>query len=296
MKRIVESIPNFSEGRDPDVLEALRRAFRSVEGVALADDSADPDHHRSVYTILGEPEAVLEALCKAVRVGVERIDLNHHQGSHPRIGAVDVIPFVPLQGVGLEECVALAHRLGEWMGGELQVPVYYYEEAALVPERRNLADVRRGGFEAIRDNMLADVRQPDAGPGRAHPSAGAACIGARGPLIAFNINLTTNNPEIARAIATRVREKGGGLKGLKAIGVDLKAKGSAQVSMNITLPRETSLYRVFELVRLEAARYGVDVAESELIGAVSQEFLLETVRYYLRCHDLKESQVLENWF
>jgi len=238
----------------------------------------------------------LEALWRAVQVAIERIDLNRHEGKHPRIGAVDVIPLVPLRGIAMEDCILLAHRLGERIGKELQVPVYYYENAALIPERRNLADVRRGGFEAIRDIELVAERQPDVGPPRAHPTAGAVCIGARGPLVAFNINLDTDNLEIARQIAARVREKGGGLKGLKAMGIKLAAKGKAQVSMNVTLPEETPLYRVFEMVRLEASRFGVEIAESELIGAISQEFLLEAVRYYLRCHDLKASQVLENWF
>lgn len=292
---LVQCAPNFSEGRDPEVMGALAAAVTSTPGVALVDRTADRDHHRMVLTYLGPPEAVAEASLAVARVAVERIDLTQHVGVHPRMGALDVLPFIPVGTTSMARCIALAHQVGARLAGELGLPVFYYEEAASRPERRNLADVRGAGFDALRHRPLVGEHAPDIGPDAGHPTAGAVAVGARGPLLAYNIDLRTDDLAIARAIAARVRERGGGLLGLKALGLRLEEQGRTQVSMNITLPAQTPLYRVFELVRTEAARYGVSIAGSELIGAIRLEELLETARYYLGLHDLHASQVLDLW-
>lgn len=293
--RLVQCVPNFSEGRDPETLAALAEAVRGTPGVALVDYSSDPDHHRSVFTFLGPGPAVLEAALAAARVAVARIDLNTHQGVHPRMGALDVLPFIPLHDTPVAECVELAHTAGARLAAELGLPVFFYEEAARTPDRRNLALVRGSGWESLRAAPLVDERRPDLGPDAVHPTAGAVAVGARGPLTAYNIVLDTRDLEIARRVAERVRERSGGLLGVKALGLWLESQGRAQVSLNITRPLQVPLYRVFELVKLEAARYGVAVAGSELIGAIRLEELLESVRHYLGLHDLKASQVLDLW-
>jgi glutamate formiminotransferase len=295
LPRLVQCAANFSEGRSAEILDAIAGAVSSVPGVALVDRSADPDHHRSVFTLLGAPDAVAEAALAAARVAVERIDLTTHAGVHPRMGALDVLPFVPIGATTLQECVELAHAVGGRIAAELQLPVFYYEAAARRAERQNLALVRGGGFELLQHLPLVAERAPDEGPDRMHPTAGAAAIGARGPLLAYNIDLRTDDLTVAQAVARRVRERSGGLVGLKALGLKLESQGRVQVSMNVTRPAEVPLYRVFELVRMEAARYGVDIAGSELIGAVRLEELLEVARYYLGLHDLRASQVLDLW-
>lgn len=292
---LVQCAANVSEGRDPAVLDALAAAVSSTPGVALVDLSPDEDHHRAVLTFLGPPEAVGRAALALAAAAVARIDLTHHRGAHPRMGALDVLPFVPLCGVTLDTCVHLAHEVGVRIAGSLDVPVYFYEEAALRPERRNLAEIRRGGFEALVAGPLMGEREPDAGPCSAHPTAGAVAVGARNPLLAYNVELHTADPEIARAVAERVRERGGGLVGLRALGLQLDRRQRLQVSLNITQPHRTPLYRVHELVRLEAARYGVAVAGGELIGTLRLEDLLETVRYYLGLRSLRPEQVLDLW-
>jgi glutamate formiminotransferase / 5-formyltetrahydrofolate cyclo-ligase len=292
---LVQCAPNISEGRDPGVMGALAAAVTGTPGVALVDRTADRDHHRMVLTYLGPPEAVAEASLAVARVAVEQIDLTKHSGAHPRMGALDVLPFIPVGNTRMARCVALAHQVGARLAGELGLPVFYYEEAASRPERRNLAEVRGAGFDALRHRPLVGEHAPDIGPAEGHPTAGAVAVGARGPLLAYNIDLYTQDLGIARAIAGRVRERGGGLLGLKALGLRLEEQGRTQVSMNITLPARTPLYRVFELVRTEAARYGVSVAGSELIGAIRLEELLETARYYLGLHELHASQVLDLW-
>lgn len=294
--RLIQSAVNFSEGRDTELLARLAGAARGRPGVLLIDHSADPDHHRSVFTLLGEAEPLAEALDAMVGVAVEAIDLRCHRGQHPRIGAVDVIPFVPVGDTTLDDCVVAARGLGERIAQRYALPVYYYEAAALLPEHVNLADVRRGEFEALEAlPALTGARRPDAGPGRVHPTAGAVAMGARGPLTAYNIVLHTPDVEIARRIAARVRERGGGLLGVKALGLFLESEHRAQVSLNVTRPLEVPLYRIFELVSLEAKRFGVSVAGSELIGAIRLEELLETNRYYLGLHGLKADQVLDLW-
>jgi len=290
---LVQCVPNFSEGRDPAVIDAIVAAARTVPGVRVIDHSADPDHHRLVVTLIGVPEAVAAAAFATAAVAVERIDLTRHAGQHPRMGAVDVIPFTPLGETSMETCVQIARRLGARIGGELGVPVYFYEEAATRPERRSLAHVRGGGFEALRRSPLQHERAPDAGPSTLHPTAGAVAIGARLPILAYNVNLATNDVEIARAIARRIRERDGGLVGVRALGIALPSRGHAQVTTTITQPWRVPLHRVFEQVRLEASRYGVAVTGSELVGALRLEDLLEVARFYLGLHDLAAHQVLD---
>jgi glutamate formiminotransferase len=290
---LIQCVPNFSEGRDPAVIETIVAAVRESPGVALVDHSADPDHNRMVVTFLGEPAAVVDASLAAARVAVERIDLTRHTGQHPRIGALDVLPFVPFGDTPMEACIEAAREAGARLAAELNVPVYYYEEAATRPERRNLAEVRRGGFEFLRSAPLTGERAPDAGPDAAHPTAGAVAVGARGPLLAYNITLHTTDVTVARAVAHCVRERTGGLVGVKALGLELESQACVQISLNVTRPAEVPLYRVFELVKLEATRYGVSVSGSELIGALRLEELLDVARYYLSLHDLRANQVLD---
>lgn len=292
---LVQCAPNFSEGRDRRVMDAVVAAIRDTTGVALVDYSADPDHNRMVVTYLGQPAAVTAAAVAAARVAVEQIDLTRHAGVHPRMGALDVLPFAPVGDTPMQVCVELAHAVGARLAGELGLPVYYYEAAAMRPERRNLAAVRGAGFDRLRGAPLVGTRQPDAGPAAVHPTAGAVAVGARGPLLAYNVNLRTGDIGIAQEIARRVRERDGGLLGVKALGLWLDSRGAAQVSLNVTRPGHVPLYRVFELVKLEAARYGVSVSGSELIGAVRLEEILEVARYYLGLHDLQASQVLDLW-
>ncbi|MCA1813748.1 MAG: glutamate formimidoyltransferase [Halobacteriales archaeon] len=290
---LVECVPNFSEGRDPKVVEAIVQAIRS-EGVRVLGVESDKDHHRSVVTFVGEPEACLRAALAGARIAVERIDLNQHKGEHPRIGAVDVVPFVPISGATMEDCVKLAHRLGERLWSELQVPVYFYEAAALREERRNLEAIRKGQYEGLKEAVRTDpARKPDVGEGL-HPTAGATVVGARGPLIAFNINLGTRDKRIADTIARGVRQSSGGFRYVKAMGVDLQDQQCVQVSMNLTDFRGTPMHRVFEAVRTEAERHGVNVIGSEVVGLVPLEALLQAADFYLRLTGFRpKEQILE---
>jgi glutamate formiminotransferase len=264
---LIECVPNFSDGRDARVAESLRRAILSVKGVQLLGWHSDPDHNRSVATFAGPPEVVLESARRAVTCAVSCIDLTRHRGVHPRLGATDVCPFVPLDPSTMEGCVTLAHRLGDLLGSELDLPVYYYGEAALNPGRRGLPDVRRGGFEALRDSLGRDAaRKPDAGPERVHPTAGAVAVGARPFLVAFNVNLETSSLELARSIAGELRESSGGLPGVRALGFLLASRGCSQVSMNLCSPERTGLADVFERVERLARAAGVAVRETELVG------------------------------
>jgi glutamate formiminotransferase len=295
MTQLVQCVPNFSEGRDPAVLEALVQAVRATPDAALVDYSADPDHHRSVLTFLGTPAAVAEAAFATARIAVERIDLTRHAGAHPRIGALDVLPFVPWGSTPMQVCIDLARETGERLGAELGLPVYLYEEAARTPERRNLAQVRGKGFEALCGQPLTGSRQPDFGPSSVHPTAGATAVGARGPLTAYNILLDTADVEIAREIARAIRERDGGLPGVKALGLWLPTAGRAQVSINLTRPLETGIHQVFARVQAEAARLGVEVLESELIGALRLEEILAAARHALKFRDLEAGRVLDLW-
>lgn len=289
--RLVECIPNFSEGRRMEVVEQIVAAITSVEGVVLLDRHSDPDHNRTVVTFVGPPEAVEEAAFRGIAKAAELIDLNQHQGEHPRIGAADVVPFVPLQGVTMTECVEMARRLGRRVGEELGIPVYLYEKAATRSERENLENIRRGEYEALKEEIGKNpARDPDFGPAKVGP-AGATVIGARDPLIAFNVYLTTDDVSIADKIARAVRHSSGGLRYVKALG--MLVEGRAQVSMNLTNYRKTPIARVVEMIRREAQRYGVAIHHSELVGLIPQEALIEAARWYLQLDQFEPDQVLE---
>ena len=292
MQKIVECVPNFSEGRRQPVIDAIAAAIGSVDGVRVLDVQSDADHNRTVVTFVGGPEAVAEGAFQSIATAAQLIDLDHHRGEHPRIGAADVVPLVPVRGVAMEECVALARQLGQRVGEELRIPVYLYEEAATRPERRNLADVRRGEYEGLKEEIRTNPdRAPDFGPARLGP-AGATVIGARPFLIAYNVFLTTGDVEIARQIARALRHSSGGLRYVRALG--LLVAGKAQVSMNLTDFRHTPVHRVVEMIRREAARHGVAVERSELIGLIPQQALLDAAQWYLQLDGFTPDQVLEN--
>lgn len=291
---VVECVPNFSEGRDESVVDAIADAIASVDGVTLLDVEMDADHHRSVITFVGNRDAVVEAALRGARVAVDRIDLTKHKGEHPRMGALDVCPFVPIRGVTMEDCVAAARQAGQRIAEELGVPVYLYEEAATRPERRALPNVRRGEFEGLREEIETNPeRKPDFGPARIHPTAGATAVGARPPLIAFNVNLATSDVGIAKRIARAVRESSGGLKYVRAKGFDLADRGIVQVSMNMTNFKGTPLFRAVELIRAEAERYGVSIVGTEIVGLVPLEALVDTVDFYLKLENFRSDQILE---
>lgn len=287
---IVESVPNFSEGRRPEVVAALVEAIQ-VPGVLLLDHSSDWDHNRSVITVAGPPDAVVEGLFRAVAAAAQHINLFEHRGEHPRIGATDVVPLVPIQGITLQECARLATELGRRIGDELQIPVYLYEAAATRPERRNLATLRKGQFEALLTEIATPERAPDFGPARLGP-AGATVVGARPFLIAYNFYLTTPDVEIAKAIAKTIRESSGGFPAVKAMG--LLVDGQAQVSMNLVDFTQTPLHVVMDEVSRLAAERGVAVERSELIGLIPQEAMLQAAAHYLKLPDFHRLQVVEN--
>lgn len=291
MNPLVECIPNFSEGRRPEVIEAIVSAIRSVPGISLLDYSSDADHNRSVVTFVGAPEAVEEAAFLGIRTAAELIDLREHSGEHPRIGATDVVPFVPIRDVEMQQCVEMAQRVGERVGAELNIPVYLYERAATRPERENLAALRRGEYEGLAEAIGTDPdRAPDFGPAELG-SAGATVIGARAPLVAYNVYLNTDDVEAARRIGVAVRHSGGGLRYVKALG--LLVEGQAQVSMNLTDYTHTPIYRVQEMIRTEAARHGYAISHAELIGLIPEQALIDSARWYLQLDKFDESQILE---
>jgi glutamate formiminotransferase len=274
MRRLIECVPNFSEGRDRRRIETLASSMNAVKGAWVLDLHSDPDHNRSVVTLAGEPEAVAEAALRGMAKAAELIDLRRHTGEHPRIGAVDVLPFVPIEGVTMENCVELARKAGQEIWARHQIPVYFYEEAALRPERKRLESVRRGEFEYLRDEVMRNGdRAPDIGGPALHPSAGAVAVGARKVLIAYNINLNTPDVSIAKKIAALIRASNGGLHHVKAIGVALRERNLAQVSTNLTDFAQTPIRRVFEAVRLEAARLGCGIHNSEIVGLVPRKAL-----------------------
>jgi glutamate formiminotransferase len=290
---LVQCVPNFSEGRDPSTIDAITGAIAGTAGIRVVDCSADADHHRMVVTFLGPPAAVVDAAVAGAAEAVRRIDLTRHTGEHPRLGAVDVLPFVPVGDTPMENCIEAAREAGARLAAELCLPVYFYEASAARPERAALPQIRGGGFNALRGVPLEGELAPDLGPTRLHPTAGAVVVGARGPLTAFNVNLRCEDVTIARRIARRIRERDGGLVGVRALGLSLASRGMTQVSVNITRPDRVPLYRVLELVRLEAARHGVAVAGTELIGACRLEELLEVARFSLGMHDLNARQILD---
>lgn len=292
-KKLLECVPNFSEGRRPEVIEAIVEAFRNRRGCTLFDYRADPDHNRLVVSLVGEPDPVEKALLEAAETAVRHIDMNSHEGAHPRVGAIDVIPFTPVQGMTMEECVRFARDFGQRYHERTGVPVYFYEDAAVRPDRARLEVIRKGQYEALKKEASNPERWPDIGEHSLHPTAGATVIGARKFLVAFNVNLRTRDLSIAKQIANAVRASSGGLCAVKGIGVSLEDKGMVQVSMNIVDYEKNALYRVLEMIRFEARRWGVEVAETEIYGMIPARALLETAAYYLQVADFDPLQVLE---
>lgn len=293
MDKIIECVPNFSEGRDLLKLEKILDVFRGRKNVKLLDYSSDEDHNRSVVTLVGEPDALKEAIVEAIGKAVELIDLNKHEGQHPRMGAVDVVPFIPIKNVTVEEADNLAREVAMEASKLYGVPFFLYEKSATAPHRENLANIRKGQFEGMAEKMKDEQWIPDFGPHTIHPTAGVTAIGARMPLVAYNVNLSTNNLEIASKIAKQVRYINGGFRYVKALGIELEDRGITQVSMNLTDYTKSSIYRVFETIKMEAERYGVSVVGSEIVGLVPLQAIVDTADYYLRLENFNLDQVLE---
>ncbi len=295
MSKIIECVPNFSEGRRREVVDALCAAFTSVPGVALLDREMDAAHNRCVLSVAGPPDAIAEGVLSAAGKAIELIDLRQHQGEHPRMGAVDVIPFIPISDTSIEECIELSVRVAQTIAERYSVPVYLYDQSARIPERRDLAYVRKGQFEGIREEIRTHPeRKPDFGPSEIHPSAGATAVGARHPLVAYNIYLRSGDLRIAKEIARSIRFADGGLRYLKALGFEIRDRQQVQVSMNLTNYASTPLFRVFDLVSREAARHGVAIASSEIVGLIPQKALDDSAGYYLRLENFNSDQILEN--
>jgi glutamate formiminotransferase / 5-formyltetrahydrofolate cyclo-ligase len=291
---IIESIPNISEGRRLDVVERIVAAVRGTPGVRVLDHSSDSSHNRSVITLVGDQRSVKAATLALYHAAIESIDLRTQSGEHPRVGAVDVVPFVPIEGVTMADCVALAREVGAEVAARFGVPVFLYEEASDNPARKNLEDIRRGEFEGLAAKLASDGWKPDFGPASPHASAGASVIGARLPLIAYNINLNTDRLDVAKKIAAAIRHSSGGLRYVKAIGVKLEDRNLAQVSINLTNYQKTPVHRVFDMVSREAARYGVTILESEVIGLIPAAALVGAAEHYLQLDRFTPGQILEN--
>ena len=293
MARILQCVPNFSEGRDKAKIEKIVDEIRKVDGVKLLDYSSDPTHNRSVVTFVGEPEKVVEAAFNACKVASEVIDMTTHEGEHPRMGAMDVCPLIPISEITMDEAVELSKKLAERVGKELGISVYLYERSASAPTRENLADVRRGQYEAMEEKLKSEGWAPDYGPIELNRKSGVSAIGARPALVAFNVNLNTSDVEIAKKIAKKMRAKGGGFTYCKAIGLLLEDKNLSQVSMNLVDYTKTSIYHVFEAIKREALRYGVNVVNSEIIGLVPLAALADVAKWSLQVDDFENSQILE---
>lgn len=296
--KLVQCVPNFSEGRRKDVIEKIVEAIGSASDVNVVDHSMDMDHNRAVVTFVGAPESVRKSMLAGAKAAVELIDLNMHEGGHPRIGAVDVIPVVPLSDMSMDEAITLAHSIGADIAEQLGVPIYFYEECALRGHCVNLANIRKGGYEGLKESGLVGDRAPDLGPSKLHPTAGASVVGARGPLIAYNVNLATSDIHVARKIAAqirRIRDEGEHLAGVKAIAVLLKSRNIAQVSTNITQPHLTTIWDVYSFVERMANEMGVDVLESELIGAMREEALINAIKGAMKFPGLSEKRILDHW-
>jgi glutamate formiminotransferase len=294
MTQIIECIPNVSEGRRADVVEAVAAAIRGVAGARLLDYSSDASHNRSVFTLAGDAAALKAAVLAMYEQALPAIDLRAHTGEHPRLGAIDVVPFVPIEGATMADCVALARDVAREVASRFGVPVYLYEDASSNPARKNLEDIRRGEFEGLGAKMASPGWAPDYGPAAPHASAGASVIGARMPLIAFNINLDTDRLDVAKKIAAAIRHSSGGFRFVKAAGFELKDRGIVQVSMNLTNYEKTPIFRVFETVKREAERYGVPILESEIVGLVPAAALNAVAEYYLQVAGFTADQILEN--
>lgn len=293
MKQIIECVPNFSEGRDLEKIEKIVAAFRAREAVKLLDFQRDEDHNRLVVTVVGEPAALESAVIAAVGEAVDVIDMRSHRGQHPRMGAVDVVPFIPIRNVSMSDAVETSKKVAAAAAAQYKLPVFLYEQSATRPERRNLAAIRKGQFEGMASKIKQPEWTPDFGPAKIHPTAGVTAMGARMPLVAYNVNLDTAELQIAQRIAKTVRHISGGFRYCKALGIALKDRGCVQVSMNMTDYSKTALYRVLEVIRLEARRYGVNIVGSEIVGLVPMEALIDSAVYYLGLEDFSMQQVLE---
>lgn len=293
IKKIVECVPNFSEGRNKENIELIVDQVRNVDDVTLLDYSPDEDHNRTVVTFIGSPEGVLEAAFNLTKKAAELIDMEKHHGGHPRMGATDVIPFIPVSNMKMSECVALAEALGEKIAKELKIPIYLYEEAARTSRRRNLSTIRRGEYEGFKEKINKENWNPDFGEAKLHPTAGATVVGARPFLVAYNVNLDTPDIKIANKIAKKVRQSNGGLANVKAMGVKLEERNIVQVSMNLTNYKKTAIYRAFEMIKMEAKRYGVNVVGSEIVGLLPMDALISSAGYYLQLEGFKDNQILE---
>ncbi|AAM80381.1 TPA: glutamate formimidoyltransferase [Streptococcus pyogenes] len=295
MAKIVECIPNFSEGQNQAVIDGLVATAKSIPGVTLLDYSSDASHNRSVFTLVGDDQSIQEAAFQLVKYASENIDMTKHHGEHPRMGATDVCPFVPIKDITTQECVEISKQVAERINRELDIPIFLYEDSATRPERQNLAKIRKGQFEGMPEKLLEEDWAPDYGDRKIHPTAGVTAVGARMPLVAFNVNLDTDNIDIAHKIAKIIRGSGGGYKYCKAIGVMLEDRHIAQVSMNMVNFEKCSLYRTFETIKFEARRYGVNVIGSEVIGLAPAKALIDVAEYYLQVEDFDyPKQVLEN--
>lgn len=292
--KIIESAPNFSEGRREEIVREIVAQAENVKGVWVLDWSMDGDHNRSVVTLVGTPEPLLQVLFNMTKKAVELIDMRNHKGEHPRMGATDVIPLVPVMGAEMSECVEYSKILGKRIGEELQIPVFLYEKSATATHRENLSEIRKGQFEGFFEKIKDPMWKPDFGPEQVHPTAGVTAVGAREYLIAFNVNLGTNRIEIAEKIAKAVRHISGGYRYVKAIAVELKDKNLVQVSMNMTNYKKSPLFRVFETIRREAQRYGISVVGTEIIGMVPMQAMLEVAQYYLQLDDFGINRIIEN--
>ncbi|MCQ1528221.1 glutamate formimidoyltransferase [Lutispora saccharofermentans] len=292
-KKLIECVPNFSEGRDKGKIEKIMDSFRGKNGVKLLDYSADESHNRLVVTIVGEMEPVKNAVIEAMGTAASIIDMTKHTGEHPRMGATDVIPFIPVRNVSMTEVIEFSKEVAKEAAERYNIPIFLYEKSATSPERENLATVRKGQFEGMAEKLQQPEWKPDFGSDKVHPTAGVTAIGARMPLVAFNVNLSTNNKEIAAQIAKNIRHLNGGLRFCKAIAIDLSDKGIAQVSMNMTDYTKTALYRAYELIKIEARRFGIHPIGSEIVGTIPMEALIDTAVYYLGVENFTMNQILE---
>jgi glutamate formiminotransferase / 5-formyltetrahydrofolate cyclo-ligase len=293
MSKIVECVVNYSEGRNKEVIDSITSVFIGVEGVKLLNVEADGDYNRVVVTVAGDPQKVKEKVVDSVEIATRLIDMNKHSGQHPRMGATDVVPFIPIKNMTMAECVKLAKEVAEQITLRTQVPVFLYEAAATAPHRENLADIRKGEYEGMAKKMMDERWKPDFGSDQPHPTAGVIAVGARMPLIAFNIDLATTDVSIANKIAKAIRHSSGGFRYIKAGGVEVKERGLVQVTMNITDYTKTPIYRIFETVKMEALRYGVAVCGSEIVGLVPMEAIIDSAAYYLRFNNVDKDKILE---
>ncbi|ACB86366.1 glutamate formimidoyltransferase [Natranaerobius thermophilus] len=291
---LIECVPNYSEGRDKAIIEKIESHFKDKEGIKLLDTAPDEDHNRTVITVVGEPEPLVEAVIASAKTAHEEIDMTKHQGEHPRMGATDVIPLTPVKDISMEECVELSKDIAKRLGEDLDIPVFMYEESATRKDRKNLAKVRKGEYEGVKKRINEEGEEPDYGPAKMHETAGATAVGARKPLVAYNVNLSTSDVDIAKKIAKNIRQRSGGLKNVKALGIYLDDRQVAQVTMNLVDVNQTPIYRVQELIKIEAARYGVYITDCEIVGLTPVEALIDVARYYLQLDGFDSEQVLEN--